>query len=199
MSKKRIIALFVMMVFLFQLIMPTLYECYAVSENVTDIEGNTIEEEKLIENEPVIQNEEKEELEEELEVETNEDSEISVMSASGFGVGAGNEDEFRNAFYNTSVSELTTSQIIRLTSTYTVNHNLRIDSSSTSGGNSLHLASGCSIVVQNGCVLTLDGIVVDGRTLGNNDGKVCITVKSGGVLMLTDHSIIDGRAEKLGN
>ena len=133
-----------------------------------------------------------------FEIETNDEG-ISVMSASGFGVGAGNENEFRNAFYNTNVSELTTSQVIRLTSTYTVNHNLRIDSSSVSGGNSLHLSSGCGIIIQSGCVLTLDGIVVDGRTWGNDDSKVCVTVRSGGVLMLTNHAIIDGRNKKLGN
>lgn len=138
------------------------------------------------------------ESEENIEIETNEEYEISVASASGNGANAGNEMEFRNIFYNTSVGELTMQSSIRLNSTYQVNHNLRIDSSSQSGGNSLQLSSGCSIIVPSGCTLTLDGVVIDGRSFGNNDGKSCITVQSGGVLMLTGHSIIDGGTKNWG-
>ena len=42
------------------------------------------------------------------------------------------------------------------------------------------------------------GIVIDGRTWGNDDGKSCITVQNGGVLMLIDHSIIDGGTRNWG-
>lgn len=140
-----------------------------------EISENATPQENLVENE-ITEVEDNNELE--IQNEMNGDAGISVASASGFGVGAGNENEFWNAFYNTGVSELTTSQVIRLNSTYTVNHNIRINSSSTSGGNALQLSSGCNIVVPNGCVLTLDGMVVDGRSWGNNDGKPCITVQS---------------------
>ena len=139
--KKRIVAIFLMAIILFQIFFPSIYN-YAV------------EEENSLKNE-VIEDVDSEDNDE-FGIEMNEDNGISVASASGFGVGAGNENEFRNAFYNTGVSELTTSQVIRLTSSYTVNHNIRINSSSTSGENSIHLSSGCNIVVPKGCVLTLD-------------------------------------------
>lgn len=178
MAKNKIITLFITLIILFQTIMPL---CYAISEDeniinedieISEKENNTTEKEVINENaeeETIdVQDEEEINFNEENEIEdiTEENTGISVMSASGFGVGAGNEDEFRNAFYNPSVSELTTSQVIRLNSTYTVNHNIRINSSSTSGGNSLHLSSGCGIVVPNGCVLTLDGMVIDRKNLG---------------------------------
>lgn len=203
-KKSRIMAIFLLLVLLFQICIPTI-SSYALSEeNENIIEKNSEDRENVgnentLETEDVEKNlENTETTEKEVEFDMSEDSGISVTSASGNGTGAGNENEFRNAFYNTSVSELTISQVIRLTSTYTVNHNIRINSSAMNGGNSLHLSSGCNIVVENGCVLTLDGIVVDGRTWGNNDGKVCITIKKGGVLMLTDHAIIDRSAQKIG-
>lgn len=160
--KKRIVAIFLMAVILFQIFFPSIYS-YAIEEE-NSLKNEVIED---------VDSEDKDEF----GIEMNEDNGISVASASGFGVGAGNENEFRNAFFNTGVSELTTSQVIRLTSTYTLNHSIRINSSSTSGQNAIHLSSGCGIVVPNGCVLTLDGMVVDGRTWGNDDGKSCITVQ----------------------
>lgn len=189
MAKYRIITIFILLLILLQTIMPL---CYAISEDeniinedieISERENNTTEKEVINENaEETIDVQDKEEInfneKNEIEDITEENDGISVMSASGYGTGAGNENEFWNAFYNPSVSELTTSQVIRLNSTYTVNHNIRINSSSTSGGNSLHLSSGCGIVVPNGCVLTLDGMVIDGRTWGNDDGKSCITVQN---------------------
>lgn len=138
------------------------------------------------------------EVEENFDIETNEDYGISVASSSGSGANAGNEGEFSNIFYNTGIGELTIQTSIRLNNSYTLNHNLRIDASSQSGANSLQLSSGCRIIVPNGCVLTLDEVVIDGRSFGNNDGKPCITVQNGGVLMLTGHSIIDGGTKNWG-
>lgn len=205
--KKRIMAIFLVAVILFQIFFPSIYSYGIEDENnlkneiIKDVD-NKVEQEVTEENQEIDNNEELEndkEKQEEFEMVMNEDAGISVASASGYGVGAGNENEFRNAFYNGGVSELTTSEVIRLTSSYTVNHNIRINSSSTSGGNALQLSSGCNIVVPNGCVLTLDGMVVDGRSWGNNDGKSCITVQNGGVLMLIEHSIIDRRNKELGH
>lgn len=253
MNKNRIISLFILLIMLFEMLMPSLCECYyyeneeiieedgEISEKIKEIEkseeiideleSNEEQEEVNIENteekiEEIKDTDKKngsevevetksekeinyekeinlvnnidEEINDEFEVTMDENIGISVASASGWGTGAGNEDEFRNAFYNGGVSELTISTSIRLNSIYTVNHNLRIDSSSQTGSNALQLSSGCSIVVPSGCVLTLDEVVLDGRSFGNNDGKSCITVQNGGVLMLTGHSIIDGGTRNWG-
>ncbi len=185
MAKYRIITIFILLLILLQTIMPLCYaisECENITNEDIEIlteENNNTKNEITVkdtknkttkdETKKALKTKDKEEMnssednsetvfENEIEniTEENANAGISVMSASGFGVGAGNENEFRNAFYNTGVSELTTSQVIRLTSSYTVNHNIRINSSSTSGENSIHLSSGCNIVVPNGCVLTLD-------------------------------------------
>ena len=167
-------------------------------DNNEDIELNTLNDDEEIEE----AEDEKDEEEEELEIEPLLGVQMADMplvgSASGGGANAGSEGEFSGLFYNTGVGELTIQNSIRLNSTYTVNHSLRIDSSSQSGANSLQLSSGCSIIVPNGCVLTLDEVVIDGRSFGNNDGKSCITVQNGGVLMLTGHSIIDGGTKNWG-
>ena len=163
-TKKRIIVVFSIVIILFQIIFPSVYSYGIEMDNMKGSITNESADknENIIEN--TISNEDTEiiseisdvENQDDFEIQTNQDDGISVASASGYGTGAGNENEFRNAFYNTNVSELTTSRVIRLTSTYTVNHNIRINSSSTSGENSIHLSSGCNIVVPNGCVLTLD-------------------------------------------
>lgn len=216
----KCITIMIVLTLLLQVIMPTIYNCYAVSENEIDNEisnsvvnetkeeenENIVEQENLkdnvVENEDEIVLEESDIIENDIDeepiiVEENIDMPI-VRSASGGGANAGNEGEFSSLFYNTGVGELTIQSSIRLNSSYTVNHTMRIDCSSQSGANSLQLSSGCNIIVPNGCVLTLDEIVIDGRSFGNNDGKSCIIVQSGGVLMLTGHSIIDGGTKNWG-
>lgn len=193
MKKRKILAIFMIMILLFQLFIPTLFESYATTEDENIIEENTVNE-NTIENE--VENEENINIEPEIEM--NDRNMILVGSASGGGANAGSEGEFSSLFYNTGVGELTIQGSIRLNSSYTVNHTMRIDASSQSGANSLQLSSGCQIIVPNGCVLTLDEVVIDGRSFGNNDGKSCITVQNGGVLMLTGHSIIDGGTKNWG-
>lgn len=189
---KRIIfkcmAIMIVLMLFLQIAMPTIYNSYATEENeiTNDITSTENNEDRNIVEDNITTNEDdnNETHEEPIIVEMNSDMPL-VGSASGGGANAGNEGEFSGLFYNTGVGELTIQSTIRLNNSYTVNHNLRIDSSSQSGANSLQLSSGCRIVVPANCVLTLDEVVIDGRTFGNNDGKSCITVQNGGVLMLT--------------
>lgn len=213
---KKLLILFILFVITLQSFVPMIYATTENSEDIfcdnnvdvldeeniegqealdTDIYGD-LNYENIIENDS-INIEPKIELKNKLKSNINKSSGISIMSASGSGTGAGNEVEFRNALYNTSVTELTTSTNIRLTSTYTLNHSIRIDNSS-SIGNALQLSSGCQIIVPQGCVLTLDAMVIDGRQFGNDDNKPCIVVQSGGCLMLTEHTIIDGGYKNCG-
>lgn len=160
----------------------------AIKDLVNDSNENQIVETEEIEEDELL--EDNEEIEPIIEI--NQIDIPLLGTASGGGSNAGSEGEFSNLFYNTGVGELTIQSSIRLYNSYTLNHNMRIDSSSQSGANSLQLSSGCQIIVPNGCTLTLDEVVIDGRSFGNSDGKSCITVQNGGVLMLTGHSIIDG-------
>lgn len=105
MAKNKIITLFITLIILFQIIMPL---CYAISEDenvinedieISERENNTTEKEVINENaEETIDVQDKEEInfneKNEIEDITEENDGISVMSASGYGTGAGNENEF---------------------------------------------------------------------------------------------------------
>ena len=162
-----------------------------VSENIENEEEyeNAISDEKI---EDDIENGEVE-INENFDFEYDEENVIDTVSTLATNAVVGNEDGFRNGFYNSE--EVITTNNIYLTSTYSLNHFLKISALASNG---LQLASGCNIVVENGGVLVLNAMVVDGRLFGANDGKSCITVKSGGKLMLTGHSIIDGGVKNWG-
>ena len=106
MAKNKIITLFITLIILFQIIMPL---CYAISEDenvinedieISERENNTTQKEVIYENaeEETIDVQDKEEInfneENEIEDITEENDGISVMSASSYGTGAGNENEF---------------------------------------------------------------------------------------------------------